>query len=162
MGIRPDWDIYCLGHTTKQLASAYFGEASIKGTAPHATALADRMIDDEVSSPLIFFCGDQRRDELPDRLRNMDMVLQEIVVYRTMPVHRTIDKNYQGILFFSPSAVESFFHGNYVGSETVLFAIGQTTATTIRKYTDQTIIISDHPAKEQLVQKAITYFTSLS
>lgn len=158
----PSWDIYCLGHTTKQLASTYFGEASIKGTAPHATALADRMIEDAVQPPLIFFCGDQRRDELPDRLHAEGLTLQEIVVYRTMPVHRAIDKPYNGVLFFSPSAVESFFHSNYLSSDTLVFAIGQTTATTIRKYTDQTIIISDHPAKEQLVQKVITYFSALS
>jgi len=40
----------------------------------------------------------------------------------------------------------------------VFFAIGQTTANTIRKYTSNKIIFPDHPGKESLFEKMIEYF----
>src|SRR5258706_9822828 len=47
------------------------------------------------------------------------------------------EKVYDGILFFSPSGVESFFNTNEVNEQTILFAIGNTTATEIKKYTNR-------------------------
>lgn len=157
-----DWKIYCLGSTTKELCEQYFGAASIIGTASHATALAELIVENGVSGSLIFFCGDRRRDELPDILRKHHLSLKEIIVYETNSIHPTLEKNYDGILFFSPSAVESFFNSTRRVDGVVMFAIGKTTASAIRNYTDQKIIISDHPGKEHLVQKSITYFSTLS
>jgi uncharacterized protein YlzI (FlbEa/FlbD family) len=39
-----------------------------------------------------------------------------------------------------------------------LFAIGNTTATAIKLFTGNRIIVSEFPAKDQLVEKAIEYF----
>ena len=106
-----------------------------------------------------FFCGDQRRDELPGILREHDIDVNEITVYQTLALTHKIDKHYQGILFFSPSAVESFFKNNTLPASTILFAIGNTTANAIRKFTKNKVIISDVPGKDNLVKKMIEYFT---
>lgn len=157
-GQQPDWKIYSIGGTTKQLVKKYFGEESIAGIANSATELAALIAglgnDDEV----IFFCGDQRRDELPDILRSNDIDVNEITVYQTTALPHKIEKQYHGILFFSPSAVESFFSNNKVADQTILFAIGNTTATGIKKYTNNKIIIGDEPGKENLVTKMIRYY----
>ena len=156
---KPDWTIYCIGSTTAKLVKKYFGEASIAGTASDAASLGTLIAADRFADEVIFFCGDQRRDELPDILRSNDILVNEIVVYQTIAVPRKINKDYHGILFFSPSAVESFFRNNKLPQSTLLFAIGNTTANEIRKYSTNKIIIAEEPGKENLVKLMIEVFT---
>ena len=155
---QPDWTIYCIGNTTKQLVKKYFGEKSIAGTANSAAELAGLIADKRYDDEVIFFCGDQRRDELPDILRSNNIHVNETVVYQTIAAPHKIEKTYHGILFFSPSTVESFFSNNKVVDQTILFAIGNTTATEIKKYTNNKIIIGEEPGKEKLLRQMIEYF----
>ncbi len=155
---KPDWKIYSIGSTTKQLVKKYFGEESIAGTANSAAELAELIAGEGYEDEVIFFCGDQRRDELPDILRSNKIDVNEIVVYQTSALPHKIEKTYHGILFFSPSSVESFFTNNKAADKTILFAIGNTTATAIKKYSKNKIIIADEPGKENLVTKMIRYY----
>ncbi len=158
-GHNPAWNIYTLGTTTKNLVAAYFGEEKIMGSAPDATALAEIIAGEGLTEEINFFCGDRRRDELPGILRKNEIGVNEIVVYHTIATPHKINKAYHGILFFSPSAVESFFSINKVAAETLIFAIGNTTAACIEKYCNNKIIVADEPGKENLVEKMIAYFT---
>jgi uroporphyrinogen-III synthase len=157
---QPDWAIYCMGNTTKDLVKKYFGANTIAGTAGNAADLASLIVEEANTGAVIFFCGDQRRNELPDILKANDIEVNEIEVYHTIPTARKVDKRYNGVLFFSPVAVESFFSKNKADTQTILFAIGNTTATTIKKYAGNPVIISDEPGKGNLVEKAINYFVN--
>ena len=164
-GHQPDWSIYSIGTATARLITTYFGEEKIAATASDAASLAAKIAEDRFTDEVIFFCGDQRRDELPEILRQNNIEVNEIVVYQTIATPHKIDKAYYGILFFSPSAVQSFFSKNKITDRTILFAIGNTTANEIRKYlphgkagSTNKIIISDQPGKENLVAKMIEYF----
>ncbi len=154
----PDWKIYCIGNTTKKLVKEYFGEEMITGTASDATKLAELIVEDNETNEVTFFCGDKRRDELVSILKDNNIEVNEIEVYQTNEIHHTIGKNYDGILFFSPSAVESFFSTNKLNDKTILFAIGNTTASVIKKFTRNKIVVADEPGKNNLVEKAIEYF----
>ncbi|MBC7868093.1 MAG: uroporphyrinogen-III synthase [Gloeobacteraceae cyanobacterium ES-bin-316] len=158
-GQQPDWTIYTMGTATQRLVADYFGGDVIAGTGNDAAALAETIVASEDVEEVIFFCGDIRRDELPTVLRKNNIDVNEIVVYQTIATPHRIAKFYHGILFFSPSAVESFFSKNKLAGSTVMFAIGNTTAAELKKYTDHKIIISDEPGKDNLVNKMITYFT---
>lgn len=158
-GQQPDWVIYCMGNTTKQLIKKHFGEHSVAGTASSATELAELIAEENEIDEVIFFCGEQRRDELPAILRNKEIDVHEIIVYETIHTPHKISKDYHGILFYSPSAVSSFFSNNKVPHQTILFAIGNTTATTIQQYCNNTIIIGKEPGKEELVRQAMEYFS---
>ena len=46
-----------------------------------------------------------------------------------------------------------------ISDQTILFAIGNTTATEIKKYTNNKIITGDEPGKENLVTEMIRYYT---
>lgn len=157
-GHQPDWSIYCIGTATAKLVIEYFGEEKIAGTAADAASLADLIAEDEFIESVIFFCGNQRRDELPAILTGNDIEVNEIIVYQTIALPHIINKEYHGILFFSPSAVESFFTKNKLTTKPILFAIGSTTANEIKKYSGNSIIISDAPGKENLVSKMMEYF----
>lgn len=157
-GHQPQWKIYSIGTTTDQLINKYFGEGLVTGTAFNAADLAALIVKDSLAEKLIFFCGKQRRDELPAILRNNNIAVTEIEVYQTTAVPHKIDKAYDGILFFSPSAAESFFSNNTVSPQTILFAIGNTTADAIKSFSDNKIIIADTAGKENLVKQMIAYF----
>jgi uroporphyrinogen-III synthase len=154
-----EWNIYCVGDKTAELAGKYFGEEKIYGSADNAEELAELIIEEDIADEVIFFCGDQRRDELPDTLRANDIEVNEIIVYQTVGVPQKVTTNYDGILFYSPSGVESFFKVNKIDKKTILFAIGNTTSNAIKKYSDNKIIISKQPDKEQMVREVVNYFS---
>lgn len=155
---KPDWTIYCLGNTTRNLVIKYFGEDRIAGTANSAMELAEMVAEESGVEEVIFFCGDQRRDELPAILREHGIEVTEIVVYQTIPVYHKIEKPYNGILFFSPSAVESFFRNNKPLPNALLFAIGKTTAETIKRFASNKVITGTEPGKLSLVREMMEYF----
>lgn len=156
----PDWRIYCMGNTTQQLVADYFGEDAIAGTGNNAVELAETLIENEMPDEVIFFCGNLRRDELPARLHKERIDVQEIIVYETTAIHQKVEETYDGILFFSPSAAESFFATNQLPPHTVLFAIGTTTRDAIARFTQNRIVVSGQPGKDELVEQAVNYFTS--
>ena len=157
-GVKPTWDIYCMGGTTKTIIKDYFGADSIKGTGKDALSLAEAMIANGTKEA-VFFCGNIRRDELPQLLKEHQITLEEMVVYETIVTPHKVTQAYEAILFFSPSAVDSFFSFNKVAEKTILFAIGNTTATAIGNYSTNTIVKADTPEKDNLVKKAVNHFT---
>jgi uroporphyrinogen-III synthase len=84
--------------------------------------------------------------------------VKEIVVYKTIATPKKIEKKYDGILFFSPSAVKSFFQENKLDDQTILFAIGNTTADEVKKFSNSKIVVSDAPDKKTLLNKVFSYF----
>jgi len=166
------WRIFCIGSATQQLVRKNFGgDHHIAGTAASAAALAGTIIGwkaseteqhaDTKDAPVrevFFFCGDQRRDELPEKLQQQGIRVNEVVVYKTTRTPHKVEQAYDGIVFFSPSAVHSFFQVNTIPAGTRLFAIGQTTADTIRTYSPNQTILSGSPEKEALIRQVIDYF----
>ena len=157
-GFVPEWNIYCMGYATKELVKNYFGENAIEGTADNATELAEEIIKNDEPDEVIFFCGNRRRDELPARLQKHHININEIIVYQTKNNQHKIDKVYDAVLFFSPSAVESLFSVNKIPGNTIVFAIGETTKETVGRYCSNKIVVSKLPGKDQLVEQAIDYF----
>ena len=153
------WRIFCIGHSTKRSVEEYFGKKSIAGVADNAKELAQLIISAGISEAT-FFCGDQRRDVLPDQLRKNNIEVKEVVVYKTVATPGKIKKKYDGILFFSPSAVKSFFQENKLDQQVILFAIGSVTAEEIKKFSKNKIVISDVPDKGILLDSVAAYFES--
>jgi uroporphyrinogen-III synthase len=158
--IQPPWRIFCIGSATRQLVEKVFGAQRVAGTAESASALAENIIRQKGIQEVFFFCGDHRREELPSILQQHGITVNEWIVYRTIQTPQPTEQLYDGIAFFSPSAVESFFSVNTVAAGTRLFAIGRTTAATIGACCDNQILTSDQPEKEALVRGMIDYFSN--
>ncbi len=157
--LQSSWKIFCIGNTTKKLVTNVFGEENIAGTGDNALHLAGNIISNSKIKKVYFFCGDQRRDELPGKLKDNNIEIEELVVYKTIETPELIKKKYDGILFFSPSAVQSFFLKNSMQPGTQVFAIGSTTANALKLFTQQHVITADMPGKKNLVCQAINYFS---
>lgn len=159
-GHQPEWKIFCIGNATKDIINRNFTNSLIAGTANNASVLAEVIVNSHVQSA-VFFCGDQRREELPAILSEEGISLKEIVVYKTVLTPKKVEKEYDAILFFSPSAVKSFFSQNTVSEDSTLFATGNTTADCIRQHSSNKLVISNVSGKEALVEEAIFYFTKI-
>lgn len=153
-----NWKVYCINNTTGRLITELF-KILISGMAPNAATLADQIIRDGIKE-VYFFTNNMRRDALPEKLRAANIIVQEIVVYETAETPVPVTVPYNGVLFFSPSAVHSFFSINKISAATQVFAIGYTTAETILKYTTNPVLISDNTDTEDLVRQVIQHFGS--
>jgi uroporphyrinogen-III synthase len=158
-GEQPNWQIYCIGFTTQQLVKKYFGAHTVQGVADNAANLAQKIIEDGLTEELIFFCGNQRREDMGSILGKANIGVTELVVYETIALHHKLQYSYDAILFFSPSAVDSFFSANKLSNEPLFFAIGTTTAAAIQQHSHGKIIIAAQQGKEALMQQAIDYYS---
>lgn len=152
----PDWTIYTLGGVTHTILKNYFLGCQIFSSANNAAQLAEAIIENE-ETEVFFFCGNQRRDELPGLLADKNITVEELVVYETIETPVSVKKKYDGLLFFSPSAVKSFFSANKIDADTVLFAIGSTTAQELKKFAANKILVATQPNKELLAEQAMDY-----
>lgn len=158
----PGWNVYCLEGATQLALKRADIRHRITGATANAASLAAEIISNNEKGPLIFFCGNKRRDELPDLLRQHNINVEELVVYETTATPALTGQEYDGILFLSPSAVQSFFSVNSLPPHTVCFSIGPTTARALQEYTNNKIITSASPAMDQLVQTTILYFNNIN
>lgn len=153
----PDWNVFCLQGKTNDSLHPYINRNRILATAKNASGLAQKIIDFG-EKEIVFFCGQNRRNELPEMLKNAGVNIHEIVVYETRETPFISDQAFDGILFFSPSAVKSFFSVNHLNKENICFAIGETTAAAIKEYTSNKIIISESQTQEMMLATINFYF----
>ena len=125
--------------------------------APDATGLAKKIVK-AGTAEVVFFCGDKRRDALPSLLTSSGITVHEFVLYETVETPQLVMQPYDAVLFFSPSAVHSFFLLNRLQEHVVCFAVGETTAKSIKEFTSNRIVISSAPSQEKMVDAVVEYF----
>jgi uroporphyrinogen-III synthase len=153
---RPDnWKIFCINGATRRAAADRFGEEAIVATAGSAKELAQTIIARGPRQEVWFFCGDRRREELPESLKAAGWPVHEVVVYQTTLTPHRIVRTYDAIAFFSPSAVESFFSLNDIGPDVPLFAIGPTTAAALQQRCPNPVTVSEQPDEKILIRQII-------
>ncbi|MCF6213690.1 MAG: hydroxymethylbilane synthase [Flavobacteriaceae bacterium] len=125
-------NIYCVGRRTKRLVEKKIGKVTqVENTAEK---LADFLVENiNNNEEITFFCGDLRRDALPNKLLNNSKNFIEIVVYTTQITPSKLSDVPNGILFFSPSAIESYLSVNNT-TDITAFCIGETTAAKAKRH----------------------------
>jgi len=97
-----------------------------------AAALARAMLAAGVCGPVLFPCGEIRRDELPDRLRASGVAVEEVVCYRSVlagdTAARTAAERARVLVVASPSVAELLARSCASGERPPLLAAGPTTA----------------------------------
>ena len=149
--------VYAMEGRTASRVKQFFPNFHIAATAAKASDLAVKIIEKE-EKKVTFFCGNLRRQELPLLLKEKKVQLNEIQVYQTEPTPVKIDEKFDGIIFFSPSAVSSFFEVNKLQPGVTCFAVGETSANSVREYTDNKIIIADQPKQELVIDMIIDHY----
>ncbi|WP_160713934.1 uroporphyrinogen-III synthase [Chitinophaga solisilvae] len=152
--------VCCISGNTRKTVTTRFPDCPVIADAAYGKDLAAAIIRTGHIREVNFFCGNQRRDELPEMLQQAGIQVNEMVIYENVPTPAVTAEKYDGILFFSPSAVKSFFSANTLPPETVCFAIGSTTAAALKSHTDNNIIMSHDTMEVSMVQTAIYYFNN--
>tara|TARA_R110002012_G_scaffold297173_1_gene495047 strand:- start:1539 stop:2189 length:651 start_codon:yes stop_codon:yes gene_type:complete len=145
---------FCVGEKTADLANE--SGFHIQEIADYGKDLAEIIIQKYSKENFIFFCGNKRRDDIPEILKKNRIDFKEIEVYKTTLSPRAFSQEFDGILFFSPSAVQSFTAKNQL-NDTTAFCIGNTTAAEARKHTNN-IITATKPSIENVIVQVVKYF----
>lgn len=130
---------YCVGSITKVFLEqqGYI----VSHVATSAKNLLDYLLKNFNATEFYFFSGSMRLPTIPDGFTNSSNVLKEIQTYTTQLIQKKITNTFQGILFFSPSAVSSYYNNNKPSG--VAFCIGETTATEALKHTNSIKIAAE-------------------
>jgi uroporphyrinogen-III synthase len=102
------------------------------GQGGAAGALAAALLAAGVTGPVLFPCGDLRRDELPIRLRDAGVAVDEVVCYRSVLAGeveaRRAAQRAQIAIVASPSVADLLARACPPGARPALLAVGPTTA----------------------------------
>lgn len=151
-------NVFCVGLKTKALLEENgFNVMAYTGYAADLAEIISLIYGRE---KFTFFSGNLRRDTLPDALTKANVVFNEIQVYETLLTPQKITAPLDGIMFFSPSAVESYLKNNKIKKE-MCFCIGTTTAEAVAKVTEN-IIIANQPAVENVIMECIHFYSPLT
>lgn len=136
-------------------------EEGFKATviADNAADLAVKIIKEGKIKEAIFLCGDKRKEELPFLLKEAAIAVNELILYKNILQPKKIIDPYQAILFFSPSALLSFFENNNLPKTVACFCIGYSTANALKQYKiNNKIIVSNYPSQQNMVDTVLNYF----
>jgi uroporphyrinogen-III synthase len=101
-----------------------------------AEFLARSMIQEPVRGPVLFPCGDMRRDELPNELRKSGIGVDEVVCYRSVLADesqaRTAAARGTVLVVASPSVADLLARACPRATRPELLAVGPTTAASAR------------------------------
>ena len=103
-----------------------------------------------------FLCGNIRKNTIPNYLQENKIAYNEIIVYETTLKPHQIKEPFDGVLFFSPSGVNSFLKKNTLENKTC-FCIGTTTAKALENRT-KNIIIASQPTVENVITEVIKFY----
>jgi len=147
---------FCVGQKTKTLLEEK-GLKVIK-MAKNSSELGEFIGKNDKNEVFHYICGEQRRDELPSVLENSKISFLELKTYKTVLKPKKFDQKWDGILFFSPSSVASYYTLNKSDRfEPTLFCIGETTAEAARNYSTK-IEVAEETSVESVIENALKKF----
>jgi uroporphyrinogen-III synthase len=101
-----------------------------------AAALAAEMLASGLAGPVLFPCGEIRRDELPTRLRHEGIEVDEVVCYRAVlageAAARAAAERAAILVVASPSVADLLARAAPSGARPQMLAVGPTTAAAAR------------------------------
>jgi uroporphyrinogen-III synthase len=146
--------ILCVGEKTKSLLEEN-GQKVIK-TAQNMLELVDFIQKTMKNEHFLHICGNRKLADFAVGMQKAGISYAEVTAYHTHLVSRVQTPEPQGLLFYSPSGVESYLQTNSIGASWC-FCIGETTATAVRPLTEH-LTVSPKPDADLLVAAAATHF----
>jgi uroporphyrinogen-III synthase len=121
-----------------------------------ASALADLMLAAVVDGPVLYLCGEERRDELPERLRSAGRTVDEVVCYRAeLASPNDIVAALEGtdlILIGSHRLITIAVQLELAGPRPGLICLGRATAQTARLVGWEPVAVAESPTMDAVVE----------
>ena len=149
--------VFCVGIKTKELLELNGFKVDVY--MDYASELAEIITLIYNKESYTFLSGNLRKETLPQALKSEGITFNEIEVYQTKlaPFKISDQEKFDGILFFSPSAVESYLTNNKIKNE-ICFCVGNTTAKTLELNKVKNIVIAETPTIEEVIEEVIDYY----
>lgn len=144
-------NVFCVGIKTKALLEE--NGFNVIVYVDYASDLAEIITLIYSNESYTFFSGNLRKETLPKALKETNIQFNEIQVYETTLTPHKLEIPVEGLLFFSPSGVESYLSENKIKKE-VCFCIGETTAEALFQLT-KNIRIAENPSVEEVILEVI-------
>src|SRR5690606_1128534 len=145
---------FCVGGKTEALLKHH--DFNVVEKAYQASTLANTIVAKYPNNTFHLFCGNLRREELPAMLKKHNIKLSETQVYQTKLTSKNMLRSFDAVLFFSPSAVESYAQRNLF-EDTIVFCLGKTTEAEVRKHTNN-LITANRTTIENVLVQVIKHF----
>ncbi len=163
---QPNWEqyktknVFCVGIKTKELLEQNGFKVDVY--MDYASELAEIITLIYNSESFTFFSGNLRKETLPKALKDAKINFNEIETYKTKlsPFKISKEEKFDGILFFSPSGVESYLIDNKIKNETC-FCIGETTSEALANRKIKNIIVSEHPTIDDVIVEVLEYYKAI-
>ena len=150
-------DIYCVGQSTAELIKR--NNLNLIKSEDNSKNLSKFILANFKNSKnsFTYFSGKKRIRELENNLKknNINIIVHE--VYDTLLTPLKINDLYDGVIFYSPSAVKSFFKGNNSLNNTYGFCIGNTTAKELNNYSNRFSVAKSN-SEENMLESINKYF----
>jgi len=150
-------DIYCVGKSTAELIKK--NNLNLIKSEDNSKILSKFILANFKNSKnsFTYFSGKKRIRELENNLKknNINIIVHE--VYDTLLTPIKINDLYDGVIFYSPSAVKSFFKGNNSLNNTYGFCIGNTTAKELNNYSNRFSVAKSN-SEENMLESINKYF----
>lgn len=147
----------CVGNKTKNFLEK--NGFKVIESADYAEELIHIIGAKYKNNSFTFFCGNIRKNTIPNYFQENKIAYNEFVVYETKLKPHQIKKPFDGVLFFSPSGVNSFLENNSLDNKTC-FCIGTTTAKALENKT-KNIVITAQPTVENVITEVIKFYKRL-
>lgn len=149
--------VACIDGLTYQNSLNFFKADNIVIRAANAAALGEQISKSNFNH-IIHFCGNISLGDVSDALSVSNKKSDRVVVYETVLTPHKARAVYDGILFFSPSAVESYYSVNEPDEKSVCFAIGATTSKEILKHHSNKMVVCNKASQSEMITQVIEYF----
>lgn len=153
-GVYTGSNVFCVGSVTATLIERY--GFNVIASAYDGKTLSEIIVNEHADKSFTFFSGSLRRDILPDAMKAASIDFNEMRVYETVLTPHKIMAPLDGILFYSPSGIESYLKENSITDETC-FCIGNTTASALKGITDK-IVTASKPSIENVIVQVRNYY----
>ena len=146
-------NIYCVGRRTKRTIEKRIGKVTYM--ASNAKKLANYLVEYIEGTEVTYFCSDLRLDDLPNILTENNIMVNEVEAYQTKYDAIKLEDDVDGIMFYSPSTVDSFLKHNEANG--IAFCIGETTANKAKKHFED-IRVAKVPTVESVIELVNEYY----
>ena len=140
-------NIFCVGRRTKKMIQQKIGP--VNHTEKNADRLAEYLSKEMKGNSVTYFCSDLRLDTLSKILTENKIEVNEVEAYKTMYSPELVSESIDGMLFYSPSAVNSYLQKNT--TDKVAFCIGASTAKEAQKYFEK-VEVAQIPTVESVIE----------
>ena len=140
-------NIFCVGRRTKKMIQQKIGP--VNHAEKNAERLAEYLSKEMKGNSVTYFCSDLRLDTLSKILTENKIEVNEVEAYKTMYSPELVSESIDGVMFYSPSAVNSYLQKNT--TDKVAFCIGASTAKEAQKYFEK-VEVAQIPTVESVIE----------